>query len=207
MLAYCGLLEVRAHERFDAHPLPAWQRDRIQLVCRDYLDESDGGEPGSDLADPLTILERASDPPERPLPAFFISVGTADPIQDDSVRLGRALDRLGVPNEVGVFPDEIHAFQAIFWRPAARESWRRALGLAALSTIATDRSNGLLAHHVGAAAAATSGFDRAFVVCGFIALAGALLALTLPSRASHVAAVRQSAAEHEQQRAAPATAE
>jgi EmrB/QacA subfamily drug resistance transporter len=71
-----------------------------------------------------------------------------------------------------------------------------ALGLAALSTIATDRSSGLLAHHVGAAAAATSGFDRAFVVCGFIALAGALLALTLPSRASHVAAVRQSAAEH-----------
>ncbi|HET9186533.1 MAG TPA: hypothetical protein VFN80_01150, partial [Acidothermaceae bacterium] len=71
-----------------------------------------------------------------------------------------------------------------------------ALGLAALSTIATDRSGGLLAHHVGAAAAATSGFDRAFVVCGFIALAGALLALTLPSRASHVAAVRQSAAEH-----------
>jgi Na+/melibiose symporter-like transporter len=71
-----------------------------------------------------------------------------------------------------------------------------ALGLAALSTIATDHSNGLLAKHVAAAAAATSGFDRAFVVCGFIALAGALLALTLPSRASHVAAVRQSAAEH-----------
>jgi pimeloyl-ACP methyl ester carboxylesterase len=39
-----------------------------------------------------------------------------------------------------------------------------ALGLAALSTIAADRSNGLLAHHVAAASAATSGFDRAFVV-------------------------------------------
>lgn len=77
-----------------------------------------------------------------------------------------------------------------------------ALGLAALSTIATDRSNGLLAHHVGTAAAATSGFDRAFVVCGFIALAGALLALTLPSRAAHVAAVRQSAAEHGEQQPA-----
>jgi sugar phosphate permease len=74
-----------------------------------------------------------------------------------------------------------------------------ALGLAALSTIAADRSNGLLAHHVAAASAATSGYDRAFVVCGFIALAGALLALTLPSRASHVAAVEQSAAEHAQQ--------
>jgi len=71
-----------------------------------------------------------------------------------------------------------------------------ALGLAALSTIATDRSNALLGHHVAAAAAATSGFDRAFVVCGFIALAGALLALTLPSRSAHVAAVEQSAREH-----------
>jgi predicted MFS family arabinose efflux permease len=71
-----------------------------------------------------------------------------------------------------------------------------ALGLAALSTIATDRSNALLGHHVAPAAAATSGFDRAFVVCGFIALAGALLALTLPSRSSHVAAVEQSAREH-----------
>ncbi len=82
-----------------------------------------------------------------------------------------------------------------------------ALGLAALSTIATDRSTGLLAHHVGAAAAATSGYDRAFVVCGFIALAGALLALTLPSRASHVAAVEQSAAEHAQQESAPVAVE
>ncbi len=131
VFAYCGLLEVRAHERYDALPLPTWQRDRIQLVCREYLDEGDASEPGSDLADPLTILEQAVEPPERPLPAFFISAGTADPILDDSERLGRALDRLGVPNEVRVFPDEIHAFQAIFWRPAARESWRGALDLAA----------------------------------------------------------------------------
>jgi EmrB/QacA subfamily drug resistance transporter len=70
-----------------------------------------------------------------------------------------------------------------------------ALGLAALATIATERAKGLRT-----AAALTSGFDRAFLVAGFIAVAGALLALTLPSRSAHVATVEQSARDH----AAPA---
>jgi hypothetical protein len=42
----------------------------------------------------------------------------------------------------------------------------------------------------------SSGFDRAFLVGGFIALLGAVLALTLPSRGAHVAAVEQSARDH-----------
>jgi MFS family permease len=66
-----------------------------------------------------------------------------------------------------------------------------ALGLAILATIATDRSNGLRTPD-----ALSSGFDRAFLVGGFIALLGALLALTLPSRNSHVATVEQSARDH-----------
>jgi EmrB/QacA subfamily drug resistance transporter len=75
-----------------------------------------------------------------------------------------------------------------------------ALGLAVLGTIATDHSNALLGKHLAPAVAATSGFDRAFVVASFVALAGALLALTLPSRSSHVAAVEQSARDHAQPR-------
>jgi EmrB/QacA subfamily drug resistance transporter len=77
-----------------------------------------------------------------------------------------------------------------------------ALGLAALATIATDRSSALLRQlhakplPVQTARALTSGFDRAFLVGGFIALAGALLALTLPSRGAHVAIVEQSARDH-----------
>jgi MFS family permease len=66
-----------------------------------------------------------------------------------------------------------------------------ALGLAILATIATDRSKGLRT-----AGALSSGFDRAFLVGGFIALLGGLLALTLPSRNAHVAAVEQSARDH-----------
>ena len=77
-----------------------------------------------------------------------------------------------------------------------------ALGLAALATIATDRSSNLLrALHAKpsvaqSAHALTAGYDRAFLVGGFIALAGALLALTLPNRASHVAVVEQSSRDH-----------
>ena len=66
-----------------------------------------------------------------------------------------------------------------------------ALGLAALATIATDRSKGLRTP-----VALSSGFDRAFFVAGFVAVAGALLGLTLPSRHAHVAAVEQSARDH-----------
>ena len=66
-----------------------------------------------------------------------------------------------------------------------------ALGLAALATIASDRSKGLRTP-----AALSAGFDRAFLVAGFIAVVGAVLALTLPSRDSHVAAVEQSARDH-----------
>src|SRR5450631_46821 len=77
-----------------------------------------------------------------------------------------------------------------------------ALGLAGLATIATSRSNHVLGS-LGAQAtspqrahALTAGFDRAFIVGGFIALVGGLLALTLPSRAAHVATVEQSARDH-----------
>jgi predicted MFS family arabinose efflux permease len=66
-----------------------------------------------------------------------------------------------------------------------------ALGLAVLATIASDRSKG-----ARTAGALSAGFDRAFLVAGFIAVVGALLALTLPSRNAHVAAVEQSARDH-----------
>jgi EmrB/QacA subfamily drug resistance transporter len=66
-----------------------------------------------------------------------------------------------------------------------------ALGLAVLATLATERSKGLRT-----AGALSSGFDRAFLVGGFIAVVAALLALTLPGRSAHVAAVEQSARDH-----------
>jgi len=64
--------------------------------------------------------------PARPLPPHFLPVGTKDPLLDDSRRMAAALDARGVPCEARYYPGELHAFQAIVWRKAARRCWRDA---------------------------------------------------------------------------------
>lgn len=126
VVAKCGMLEVGNLARFDARRLPVWLRDRLDEVSEAYL----GGathhdEGGVELANPVNVLENGATP-ERPLPPFFASVGTRDPLLDDTRRLGAALEKLGVRSEVHVYPGEVHAFQAFLWRRAARDHWRRA---------------------------------------------------------------------------------
>ena len=81
---------------------------------------------------PLSIAESVAGLPvqrgwDRPLPPFFAPVGTRDPLLDDTRRLARALDGLGVPCEARYYPGGIHAFHALVWDPAARACWRDAL--------------------------------------------------------------------------------
>jgi acetyl esterase len=76
----------------------------------------------TELADPLRILERGEHP-DRPLPPFFLSVGSADPLVLDSRRLDWALTGLGVPSELRVYQGEGHAFQMMTWRRNAKASW------------------------------------------------------------------------------------
>ena len=63
------------------------------------------------------------------------------------------------------------------------------IGLAALATVATARTNALLSNHrfgyaplhsVSTASALTSGFDRAFTIAAIVCAAGALTALAIP---------------------------
>jgi acetyl esterase len=79
-----------------------------------------------DLADPLVFLEQGRRP-DRPLPPFYVPVGTRDPLLDDTRRLERALWTLGVPVVASYFPGEVHAFHALTWRPAAKACWREML--------------------------------------------------------------------------------
>ena len=51
----------------------------------------------------------------------------ADPLLDDTRRLEKALEILGVPVEARYYPGGIHAFHALIWNPAARRCWRDAL--------------------------------------------------------------------------------
>jgi acetyl esterase len=125
-LPACGLLQVSDGERFARRRrLPCFLTDRIDEVTRGYLGDRhrDVGHEDLVLADPLLFLERGI-APERPLPGFFIPVGTRDPVLDDSRRLGAALAALGVPSQVVYYPGEVHAFHALMFREAARRCWR-----------------------------------------------------------------------------------
>ncbi len=118
----CGIFQVTDTERFARRrPMPAYLLDRLLEVEHSYLPER--CDIGFDMADPVVVLERAT-PPARPIPPFFLSCGTKDPLLDDTRRLGAALTGLGVRNEVHIYPGEVHAFQALVWRPAARACWR-----------------------------------------------------------------------------------
>ncbi|MEO8873964.1 MAG: alpha/beta hydrolase, partial [Polyangiaceae bacterium] len=80
----------------------------------------------SRLASPLLVLEEMlKNAPilQRPLSPFFLAVGTKDPLIEDSRRMKRALDGLGVTCELHISPGEVHGFDAMVWRPAARDKW------------------------------------------------------------------------------------
>ena len=93
-------------------------RDRIHDMANTYLAGSQISA-GHDLADPLPVLERAP-PPERPLPAFFTTVGGRDPLLSHAHRLEAALRRLKTPVETHVYPGQGHAFHAVLFRDVAR---------------------------------------------------------------------------------------
>jgi acetyl esterase/lipase len=94
--------------------------NRMQLIADDYMR---GGASG-DLLDPLCLIESAL-APERPLPHFLLSAGTRDPILDDTQRLEAALLRRAVPHQAHYYEGELHAFQGMLFRRAARDYWRR----------------------------------------------------------------------------------
>lgn len=124
-LPYCGMLQVSDAERFKRRRphIPTFVNDRIVEVSTSYLGprpEELG--PTLDFADPLVLLER-DDAPVRPLPPCLATVGTADPLLDDTRRLKVALDARGTECEAIYYPREVHAFHAMVWRPEAKRCW------------------------------------------------------------------------------------
>lgn len=118
----CGILQVSDVERFSRRrKLPSYLFDRLVEVTSAYLPKSTS-EVALHMADPLVLIEQG-ERPARPLPPFFVPCGTKDPLLDDSRRLGKALERLGVRADVHIYPGEVHAFHAFVWRPKARQCW------------------------------------------------------------------------------------
>lgn len=125
VIASCGILQLSDVERFGR------QKPMLKLVEDRLLDVRDGYIPtwqterdaALELANPLLVLENG-EPGLRVFPPVFASVGSADVLLDDSLRLGAALDKLGVENEVRVYDGENHAFQTMTWRRRAKLAWQ-----------------------------------------------------------------------------------
>ena len=96
--------------------------DRIEEVGYAYLGRDRDHGALLDLADPVCFLERG-ERGGRALPPFFLPVGTADPLLDDTRRLARALEALGAEAEARYYPGEVHAFHAFVFREQARKCW------------------------------------------------------------------------------------
>jgi acetyl esterase len=120
----CGIFQVSDAKRFARRRrLPYVVRMTLEDVASLYLRGADRSQPGGiDLADPLLVFERG-EPPDRPLPAFFLPVGTRDPLLDDTRRMRRALEALGVPVQAQYYKGEMHAFHALVFRERARDCW------------------------------------------------------------------------------------
>jgi acetyl esterase len=124
VVATYGFLDLGHTAAYLAHPkLPAWSKGLIEDAARSYLGQDFVRAAAAHaLASPLRIVEAGS--PDRPLPPFFAAVGTRDPLIRCSKRLKAALDALGTPCELLIAPGEVHGYDAMFWRPAARAKWR-----------------------------------------------------------------------------------
>lgn len=127
VVAACAMLQVSDPGRFARRrSLPAWLADRIFETSRGYLgaDVDGAADPESLLlADPLVLLERGLQP-DRPLPPFFVPVGTKDPLIDDTRRLRDALEKLGATCDARFYSGGIHAFHAFLWQKLARACWK-----------------------------------------------------------------------------------
>ena len=119
----CGVFQVSDLARLKRRKpkMSSFVADRLREVEAAYL----GAGPWScslDLADPVCLLERG-EKPSRPLPPFFLPVGTRDPLLPDTRRLGAALRELGVEAVERYYPGELHAFHAFVMRDEARRCW------------------------------------------------------------------------------------
>jgi acetyl esterase len=128
----CAPLQVTNPGRLNRkRKLPRWVSDILEGINDAYLGGLHDPAPGElDLADPLHVFERR-ERPDRALPAFFVPIGTRDPLLDDTRRLDRALRTLGVECEARYYEGELHAFHAFVWRRQARRCWREQLAFLA----------------------------------------------------------------------------
>jgi acetyl esterase len=125
VVATYGFLDLEQLDHYERHPkLPQRLKDMVHHAAASYVGlDVRGGAAGAPMASPLLVLERAASL-DRPLPPFFADAGTRDPLLGDSRRLKAAVERHGGACTLHIAPGEIHGYDAMVWRPPAREKWR-----------------------------------------------------------------------------------
>jgi acetyl esterase len=128
-----GLLDLHDVQRFWRDPdknrrMASWIKGEIRGTAYSYLGRRVKRALQFPLASPLRLFEKPAVRGSRPLPPFFTTVGTADPLLGDTIRLSDALQRRDTECELHVFRGEIHAFNVLLWRAAAREQWGALFG-------------------------------------------------------------------------------
>ncbi len=121
LVALCGILHVSDPARARGRAIPPFLRDRIEAAAEAYLGADTAPSPERAFADPLVLLEQKK--PDRPFPPTFASVGTLDPLLDDTLRLGDRLRALDITSEAQVVTGQRHAFQALVFLPAVKRHW------------------------------------------------------------------------------------
>lgn len=124
----CAPLQITNPGRLSRRrKLPRWVNRILEGMRDSYLVGLRDPSPTElELADPLHVFER-KERPDRPLPGFFVPIGTRDPLLDDTRRLERALGSMGVECEARYYEGELHAFHALVWRRQAKRCWREQL--------------------------------------------------------------------------------
>jgi acetyl esterase len=125
-VATYGFLDLEALERFEMNPRISRRIKNLVLhAAASYVGvDVRAGTARNPMASPLLVLERA-EALERPLPPMFADAGTRDILLGDSRRLKAAVERHGGTCELFIAPGEIHGYDALVWRPRAREKWRK----------------------------------------------------------------------------------
>jgi acetyl esterase len=119
----CGVFQVTDMDRLKRRKprMSSFIADRLVEVEKAYLPHDRAGV-SLDFADPVHVFERA-ERPARPIPPFFLPVGTRDPLLPDTRRLANALRAMNVEAEDRYYPGELHAFHALVMRETSRKCW------------------------------------------------------------------------------------
>lgn len=124
VLPMCGLLQVTDPHRYARAGASKLVMFPLEDAAKSYVPEHvRRADHSLDMADPLLWLEQGQ-APKRALPPMFATVGTKDPLVEDSERLVRAVERLGGRCEMNTYRGGSHSFMAFMWTRKARQCWR-----------------------------------------------------------------------------------